>query len=201
MTEIPVSKKFDVLCQIVRAQHFAWRAAVVETCPDVDPAETVKLMWQLTGDTTAQAYLGRIDLQKPVARQVAESIAWSSRCMGEDAVVEAAAGDGPTDEAFVRHDGCPWKGWHERQGLLAEDRPGCDAWFAATVDGINRSLDTNLRFETLESLPEGGASCRRRFWVEPDSTKSEQGESATREPLSGGANGSDGSNADAPDSQ
>ena len=31
---------------------------------------------------------------------------------------------------------------------------------------VNEELGTNLRFETVETLPEGGAFCLRRFWVE-----------------------------------
>jgi hypothetical protein len=155
----------------VRAQHFAWRQAVAERFPDVDPAEVVALMWRITGETTARAYAGRIDTAKPIAPQVAESIVWSSRCMGEDAMVEVREGGGPdddppADEAFVRHRGCPWKAWHERAGLLAEDLPGCDEWFGETLEGINRVLGTRLRFETLESLPKGDSSCLRRLWAE-----------------------------------
>jgi hypothetical protein len=161
--EIPVEEKFAALCKIVRAQHFAWRRAVAEHCPEVDAAVVVATMWRITGEETARAYAGRLDPAKPLAPQVAKSIAWSSRCMGEEAVVETSE-DG--DQAFVRHHACPWRDWHERLGLIAEDRPGCDAWFGATLDGINRTLGTSLRFETLEALPEGDSSCLRRLWVE-----------------------------------
>ncbi len=163
MDDLPLEKKFDVLCQIVRAQHFAWRRAVVELCPDRDPEDVVNRMWEITGTQTARAYLNKIDPEEPLAPQVAAGIVWSSRSMGEDAVAEA---DPATGDAFIRHRGCPWRDWHERQGLLAEDRPGCDAWFRSTIEGINRELGTRLTFETLESLPEGGSCCLRRLWVE-----------------------------------
>ena len=39
--EIPVEKKFKILCEITRASHFAWRQAVVETCPDTDIKDVV----------------------------------------------------------------------------------------------------------------------------------------------------------------
>ena len=165
MTDIPLQRRFDVLCQITRAQHFAWREAVRELCPGVDTRAVVERMWEITGRQTAQAYLKHIDPAHPLAPQVAESVAWSSRCMGEDAHVETDPGSG---EAFVRHEACPWLGWHERMGLLAEDRPGCDAWFRATVDEINRTLGTKLRVETLTTLPDGDASCLRRFRVDGD---------------------------------
>ena len=87
--------------------------------------------------------------------------------MGEDAVCEP--GDG-ADEAFLRHDGCPWFGWHERTGLLAEDRPGCDVWFQTTVATINKGLGTSLKVETLKALPDGDECCLRRFWVEPETS-------------------------------
>jgi len=161
VNEVPVEKRFAVLCDIARAQHFAWREAVRQCCPDVDTSDVVGRMWRITGEQTARAYLKRIDPDQPLAPQVARSIAWSSQCMGEDAVVEE---DG--DEARVRHHDCPWFHWHQKLGLLAEDRPGCDAWFGTVVDDVNQQCGTNLRFETVETLPEGGAVCLRRFWVE-----------------------------------
>jgi hypothetical protein len=163
MGDIPLDKKFGTLCGITRAQHFAWRQAVVELCPDADPTAVVDRMWKLTGDQTAAAYLRHIDKTKPVAPQVAASIVWSSECMGEDAVAEP--GEGP-DEAVVRHTGCPWFTWHDKLGLLAEDRPGCDQWFRSTIAVVNAELGTKLQFETLESLPEGGSACVRRLWCE-----------------------------------
>ena len=163
MTDTPMEQRFRVLCQIVRAQHFAWREAVAELCPGIDPAAVASRMWEITGRETAHAYLKRIDASQPLARQVASSVVWSSRCMGEDAALEVTQ---DKDEAFVRHDDCPWFHWHERQGLLAEDRPGCDRWFQVTVDEINRALGTNLKVETLATLPDGDGACRRRFWNE-----------------------------------
>ena len=154
---------FEILCEITRAQHFAWREAVAKECPDLDATRVVLRMWRVTGEQTGKAYLKRIDAARPVAPQVAEGIAWSSRCMGEDAVVEPAAGP---DAAYVRHRACPWQKWHQRTGLVAEDRPGCDAWFEATCATIGKALDRDVRFETLETLPEGGSSCLRRIWVE-----------------------------------
>jgi len=161
--KLPLDKKFGVLCQIVRAQHFAWHQAVTELCPDQSPADVTMRMWEITGEGTADAYLRRIDPARPLAPQVAAGIVWSSLSMGEDAIAE---GDPGTNEAFVRHSGCPWYDWHEQKGLLAEDRPGCDAWFRSTIEAINRELGTRLAFETLESLPEGGSCCLRRLWEE-----------------------------------
>ena len=163
MSDIPVEKRFAILCEIVRAQHFAWHEAVVDLCPGVNPADVTNRMWQITGRETARAYNKRIDLDAPVAAQVAASIAWSSVCMGEDASVQK--GDGG-DEAWLTHDGCPWHQWHEKTGLMAEDRPGCDHWFQSTVDGVNAEHGTRLRFETLEAMPDGDPRCRRRIWVE-----------------------------------
>jgi len=165
VTDIPLEKRFDALCQIARAQHFAWREAVAETCPGVDPRAVVEKMWEITGRQTAAAYLKRLDPARPLAPQVAAAVAWSSQCMGEDARVETP---GEGDEAFVRHEACPWFDWHTRLGLLAEDRPGCDRWFQTTVDEINRALGTKLRVATLGTLPDGDAACVRRFWVESD---------------------------------
>jgi hypothetical protein len=162
--EVPVEKRFPVLVQITRASHFAWRQAVVDLCPGCDPVAVVNRMWEITGHDTAAAYVKRLDPKKPLAMQFARSIEWSSQCMGED----AEALEGPkAGEAMLKHHGCPWCDWHKRLGLLAEDRPGCDIWFKTAIDDINAKLGTKLRFETTESLPEGGGCCLRRFWVEP----------------------------------
>lgn len=160
--EIPIEQRFKVLCEIVRAQHFAWRAAVLELAPELDPEELIRKVWQVTGVQTARAYLKRFDPEKPHAPQVAESIVWSSLCMGEDAVVEAGEGD----EAFVRHHDCPWCHWHKRQGCLEEDRVGCDTWFSTVVAEINKALGTNIKVETQSTLPDGDSCCLRRIWAE-----------------------------------
>jgi hypothetical protein len=160
VSDVPLSTKFEVLTEITRASHFAWHAAVRKVCPSIDPMKVTLEMWRLTGKQTGAAYLRKIDRHLPLAPQVAASICWSSACMGEDAVVE----DGGDRAAFVVHRGCPWQRWHEKNGLVHEDRPGCDEWFRATIETVNEALGTKVRFETLESLPEGGKSCRRRIW-------------------------------------
>ena len=162
MADLPVEKKFGVLCEIARAQHFAWHEAVVKMCPSADMAAVVNAMWVISGHETARAYLKRLDKTKPLAAQVAGSIVWSSQCMGEDATLEVPGGK---DEAFVRHADCPWFHWHKRTGLLAEDRPGCDVWFKTIVAHVNEALGTRLQVETKEALPDGGSCCLRRFFV------------------------------------
>jgi hypothetical protein len=169
VADVPIEKKFAVLCEIVRAQHFAWRRAVEELCPEVDAVAVVTRMWEITGRQTAAAYLKRVDPEAPLAPQLADSIVWSSRSMGEDAraeIPDPAPGDTPADEAFVRHLDCPWCKWHRRHDLEAEDRPGCDAWFRTIVEEVNQALDGRLRVETIEALPDGGDCCLRRLWVE-----------------------------------
>ena len=160
----PVEKRFRILCEITRAQHFAWREAVQRVAPGVDATEVVKAMWRVTGEGTANAYLRHIDKKRSLPLQVAENIAFSSVCMGEDATVEQ--GQGGNDEAFVRHRACPWLQWHEKHGLVHEDRPGCDEWFQGTVATINRELGTKLKVETLKALPDGDDCCLRRLSVE-----------------------------------
>ena len=161
--DVPIEKKFRILVEITRASHFAWREAAIRCCPDVDPRELVNEMWDITGVRTAEAYLKHLDPSGDVAGQVAESIVWSSQCMGEDVLLEQ--GDAP-GEYFVKHRACPWHRWHEDLGLLSEDRPGCDRWFEATIRTINEKLGTSLRFETLSALPEGSDCCLRRIWRE-----------------------------------
>jgi hypothetical protein len=163
VAEIPVEKRFAILCQITRAQHFAWHQAVVDLAPDVDVAAVVNRMWEVTGQQTAASYITRFNGDQPLAPQFAKSIAWSSLCMGEDASVEPGNGE---NEAFVRHTDCPWVHWHRKLGLLAEDRPGCDIWFSTTIEAINKEMGANMQFETLESLPDGDSCCLRRIWVD-----------------------------------
>ena len=158
----PLAQRFKVLCEITRAQHFAWREATLSLAPDLDPLELVRTMWRITGRQTAEAYLKRLDPSEPLPSQVAQCIAWSSVCMGEEVTIEAGEGD----EAFVNHHACPWCPWHEKLGLLSEDQPGCDAWFESVVDTINETLGANLRIETLSSLPACDERCRRRLWVD-----------------------------------
>ena len=43
--DIPIEKRFEVLCDIVRAQHFAWREAALALAPELDPQELCKKMW------------------------------------------------------------------------------------------------------------------------------------------------------------
>ena len=160
--DIPIEKKFKTLCEIVRAQHFAWREAALAMAPQVDPEALVNKMWEITGVQTGKAYAKRLDPKKPLAPQVAESIAWSSVCMGEDAKVELGKGN----EAFVRHADCPWFHWHKRLNVLNEDQPGCDAWFQTAVAEIRKTLGVNIKIETQRSLPAGDNCCLRRIWVE-----------------------------------
>ncbi len=165
--EIPLEKRFRMLVEITRASHFAWREAALRCCPGVDPQKLVNEMWEITAVKTAEAYLRHIDASRDLPRQVADSIVWSSRCMGEDA--RLVDGEKP-GECFVKHEACPWHRWHESQGLLQEDRPGCDRWFQATIRTINEKLGTQLRFETLSALPEGGDCCLRRIWEDQPET-------------------------------
>jgi hypothetical protein len=161
-TEIPIEKRFKILVEISRASHFAWRAAVVRCCPEVDAQELVNEMWQVTGEQTGVAYLKHIDRGGDLAKQLASSIVWSSHCMGEDTILEEGEVPG---EYLVRHRACPWHRWHENLNLLTEDRPGCDQWFTSMIRTINQKLDCKLAFETLSALPDGDDCCLRRIWV------------------------------------
>jgi hypothetical protein len=161
--EIPVEKKFHVLSEIVRASHFEWLRAVKALAPQLDEAELVREYWQEVGRDTAQAYLPHIDREKPLPEQVARSFSFSSQCMGEDCGVKPGKDE---NEYFAEHTACPWFERHKKEGKPELDLPGCDAWLQAVVAGINEELGSNLRVETLKSLPDGDDVCLRRFWVE-----------------------------------
>jgi hypothetical protein len=155
------SKRFELLANIMRASHFEWRRAVASLCPDIDPTEAVKRYWEEVGKDTAVFYLKKIDPNEDLAAQVAALYVASSVAMGEDAAVVPSSAPG---ESLARHNACPWHDWHKREGLLHEDQVGCDWWLTTLVDELNKSLGTELKFETVESLPAGGSSCLRRFW-------------------------------------
>jgi len=160
--DVPIETRFRVLCEITRAQHFAWREAALALAPHLDPKQLTNKMWEITGVETAKAYLKQINPKKPLSIKVAQAIAYSSACMGEDVTVETGHGD----EAFVRHHDCPWFHWHRRYGLLDEDQSGCDTWFRTVLVELNKALTSDVKVETQCSLPAGGDCCLRRFWVE-----------------------------------
>jgi len=160
-----IETRFKVLCEITRAQHFAWREAALTLAPHLDAEQLTNKMWEITGVETAKAYLKRIDPARPLAIQVAEAIAFSSVCMGEEVTVERHQGD----EAFVRHHDCPWFHWHKRRDLLDEDQSGCDTWFRTVVGEINKAIGCDIKVETQCSLAAGGGCCLRRIWVPPPS--------------------------------
>jgi len=161
--EIPIEKKFHVLSEIVRASHFEWLRAVKALAPQLDETRLVREYWQEVGRDTASAYVPHIDRKKPLPEQVARSFSFSSQCMGEDCGVKPGKDE---NEYFAEHTACPWFERHREEGKLELDLPGCEAWLEAVVNGINEELGSNLKFETLKSLPDGDEVCLRRFWVD-----------------------------------
>jgi len=160
--EIPLEKKFQVLCGIARAQHFAWREACRQLAPEKDTTEFVNKMWEVSAHDTGKAYLKMLDKEASLPMQIAESIVKSSITMGEDAKIIKGEND---DEYFVKHEACPWFDWHKRLGLLPEDRPGCDMWYFKTVEYMNQALGTDVKIETTKALPDGDDCCMRRIWT------------------------------------
>ena len=152
-------QKFDVLCKITRASHFEWREAFIKMFPDVNPMDAVMKYWEIVGRDTAKAFLKRIDRDKPVAPQIAEMIVNSSLAMGESADM-TVENDG---NVRLVHSACPWFDWHKKYDALKEDQPGCDCWIQTILKDINQELNTNVRVETLSSLPAGDENCTRIF--------------------------------------
>lgn len=161
--EIPIEKRFKILSQIHRASYFDWIEAVKEIYPGVDELELVLKFWEKVAEGTAKNYLKHLDLNKPLPRQIAKNFVWSSLCMGEDA--ELIEGKNQ-NECFARHNDCPWFHWHKRLGKLEFDQKGCDMWLNTLIRIINKELGTNIKDETLKSLPNGDGVCLRRFFVE-----------------------------------
>ncbi len=76
MSDLPIEKRFSVLCDISRTQHFAWREAVCTTRSDIGAREVIQQMWEVTGRQSAQAHAKRIDPAAPLAPRVAAGIVW-----------------------------------------------------------------------------------------------------------------------------
>ncbi|MFH1529860.1 MAG: hypothetical protein ABIK09_03890 [Pseudomonadota bacterium] len=162
--EIPIEKKFHMLSQIQRISHFEWLEAAMHFAKEgTTELDLVKKFWEIVGRDTSGSYLKHLNPEAPLPRQIAESFVFSSRSMGEDAVLVEGADE---NECFARHNGCPWHEWHERLGKLDQDLPGCDAWLESFMEIINETLGTNVRWATVKSLPAGDDICLRRFWVD-----------------------------------
>ncbi|MEE9224074.1 MAG: hypothetical protein V3U51_04935 [Thermoplasmata archaeon] len=161
--DIPLEKKFNMLSQIQRASHFEWLRAAKELCPDVSELDLVLKFWEIVGHDTAKNYLKHLDPEKPLPEQIAKNFVFSSQAMGEDAEFVEGKDE---KEAFAQHVGCPWFEWHQRLDKLDQDQAGCDKWLETFVDDINKELGTNLKWETVKSIPKGDEVCLRRFWVE-----------------------------------
>ena len=161
--EIPLEKKFKILSQIHRGSHFEWIEAVKEICPNVNEHDLVLKYWEKVAESTAKNYLNHIDMNKSLPKQFAENFVFSSICMGEDATLIQGKDE---NEYFAKHNDCPWYHWHKRLGKLEFDQEGCDMWLETLIKFINENLGTNIKAETLKSLPNGDEICLRRFWVE-----------------------------------
>ena len=166
--EMSWEKRFEILSQINRASHFEWRRAALKACPGLDPMKLVLAYWEEVGHDTAKAYIKHFrkrleqDPDASLAEMVADSFVFSSVSMGEDAK-RVSEKESP-GHAYMRHDACPWKDWHERFDLIEEDRPGCDMWLKTLIDDINQEFGSKITFKTIEALPEGGSCCLRHVW-------------------------------------
>jgi hypothetical protein len=162
--DIPIEKKFNMLSQIQRMSHFEWlQAAMHFAKPGTTELELVKKFWEIVGHDTSKGYIKHMDTKKPLPRQIAENFVFSSRSMGEDAVLVEGEND---KESFAQHNGCPWFDWHKRLNKLDQDQPGCDMWLEAFMDDINKKFGTKVKWATTKSIPKGDKICLRRFWVE-----------------------------------
>lgn len=177
-----LKKQFRLLSEIMRASHFEWRRAALKLNPKISGEELVRAYWREVGIDTAQFYIKKIDFSQNVAAQVAKLYVESSVAMGEAAEVVLPEfetfGDllkQPGRACQAKHRDCPWFHWHKKLGLLSEDRPGCDEWLTTVVAEIGRLKGVKLCYSTDESLPEGGPSCLRTFWVEGDSATEKKG--------------------------
>lgn len=163
----PIEKKFEIGAQITRTTYFAFRETVRLACSNIDMTEVTKKFWEITARDTAPSYLKNIDPNKPLPEQIARNFVFSSLVMGESAKLMVAS----DKEAYCWHDACPWFEWASRldkkeRGILAEDEPGCSAWFEECVRLINQKLGTYVKIRTEKSLPAGDGCCVRKIWVD-----------------------------------
>ncbi|KXA89308.1 hypothetical protein AKJ61_03180 [candidate division MSBL1 archaeon SCGC-AAA259B11] len=162
--ELSHEQILNALMGIEHMAHFEWREAALEVCPDVDPQELVEKYWEIVGRDTADSYVTRLDKTDPTfVRDVANSIAFSSVAMGEDAKVIKGRSE---MEYYVRWDRCPWYEYGRRYDAVEEDLPGCDKWCEVVIERINKYFGTDLKFETIKAHPLGDDCCLRRIWSE-----------------------------------
>jgi hypothetical protein len=147
-----------LLLGIHRAAHFEWRRAAIRAAPAVKPLEIVLGYWEEVGLDTGKAFLRKIDRSRPIGAQIAGLATESSIAMGEDArVVDDGGAPG------VRHEACPWREWHERNGCLEEDRPGCDRWWQTLTRVVSEGTGRKITCERVAALPDGDDHCLVRF--------------------------------------
>ena len=149
--DVTLEQKYQALCNIMRAQHHAWREAVKQRCPHTPVTDVLKTMWEIAGEEAGEAFYRGIDKSQPIPPQVAEAIKTSWEVMGQHPGVECTESG---EEAHVTQVGCPWFAWHVKHDLVEEDRVGCDAWFDGVLSRLNARLGTNIAVETCETLPE-----------------------------------------------
>jgi hypothetical protein len=160
MSHIPLEKKFRVLCGITRSMYFLWLQTIKQLCPNIDENTLILKYWENLGHETAQSYIKHMDLNKPIL-SLAESIIFSSQCMGESADIITSR----DNEVLIRWTACPWIEWYSKFSSLEKDQLGCDKWLEVIISDLNKSLGLNIAWGRLKSLPKGEKYCEIKIYA------------------------------------
>jgi len=147
------TRDWQSMIRITHDFFHAWRRAVAAAHGERAAREAELDFWERIGAATGAAYLARAGNPDDPA-QLARAMLRASEVMGETAHVER---DG--DSTLLVHTACPWLDSYRAHGLPGQCGAGCDRWFQTAV----RTVSPRMRVVTESRLPDGDASCTRRF--------------------------------------
>jgi hypothetical protein len=141
---------------MIRITHdffHAWRKAVKDKGGEAAAMDMELAFWENVGVGTGEMYLKRGGAPEDIEK-IAFTMQRASDVMGETAHMEK---DG--DAVLVVHTACPWMDSFRAAGLPNRCGEGCDRWFQVTA----KTISPKVRVVTESQLPQGGATCTRRF--------------------------------------
>jgi hypothetical protein len=146
---------------MIRITHdffHAWRKSVQDRQGEAAAKEMELAFWENVGVGTGQMYLKRGGKPEDLG-QIAYTMQRASDVMGETAHMKKDGAD-----VLVVHTACPWLDSFRVAGLANQCGEGCDRWFQVTV----KTISPKVRVVTESQLPQGGATCTRRFTLHAD---------------------------------
>lgn len=150
------TRDWESMIRITHDFFHAWRKSVADTGGEQAAREMELRFWENIGVGTGKMYLqrgGKPDDHEQVARTMLRA----SEVMGETAQMRK---DGSA--TLLVHTACPWMDSYRANGIANQCGTGCDHWFQVTA----KTISPQLKVVTESQLPQGDASCTRRFTFE-----------------------------------